>query len=157
VTSLGALVPEADVVTWSGPRDVTVRGPLEEKHWVQPKDYARYFPGAVPPPGSGRERYTKEVLNQFATRAFGRPADPRTVERLAEIAVRLSAEPGVTFESGVAQAMVAVLASPRFIFREENSEPLKPGQAHPYIDEYALASRMSYFLWSSMPDAELFA
>jgi hypothetical protein len=51
--------------------------------------------------------------------------------------------------------MVAVLASPRFIFREEDVEPAKPGEAHPLIDEYALASRLSYFLWSTMPDDEL--
>src|SRR5690606_9332429 len=57
---------------------------------------------------------------------------------------------------GVAQAMVAVLASPSFLFREDRPLPLQPGQAHPFIDEYALASRLSYFLWSSMPDDELF-
>ncbi|HTO05066.1 MAG TPA: DUF1592 domain-containing protein, partial [Opitutus sp.] len=137
-------------------RDVTVRGPLEEKHWVQPKDYARYFPGEVPPAGPARDAYAKDVLNRFATRAFRRPADPRTVDRLAELALRIAAEPGTTFEAGIAQAMVATLASPRFIFREEDVEPLRPGQAHPFVDEYALASRMSYFLWSSMPDDELF-
>jgi len=64
--------------------------------------------------------------------------------------------PGNTFESGVAQAMVAVLASPRFIFREEGTLALQPGQVNPLLDEYALASRLSYFLWSSMPDEELF-
>jgi len=48
------------------------------------------------------------------------------------------------------------MASPRFLFREEETEPLRPGQIYPYVDEYALASRLSYFFWSSMPDAELF-
>ncbi|MEO7598071.1 MAG: DUF1592 domain-containing protein, partial [Opitutus sp.] len=136
--------------------NVTVRGPMDKKYWVPPRDYARYFPREVPTNPAGREAYAKEVLNRFATRAFRRPADPRTVDRLAEIALRIAAEPGGTFENGIAQAMVAVLASPRFIFREENSEPLKPGQAYAFVDEYALASRMSYFLWSSMPDQELF-
>src|SRR5438093_3409938 len=53
--------------------------------------------------------------------------------------------------------MVAVLASPRFVFRLE--EPVSAGTAatrYPLVDEYALASRLSYFLWSSMPDDELF-
>jgi hypothetical protein len=72
------------------------------------------------------------------------------------MAQSVAAQPNSTFEAGVAQAMVAVLASPRFIFREEEVLPLKPGQANPLVDEYALASRLSYFLWSSMPDAELF-
>jgi len=58
----------------------------------------------------------------------------------------------------VARAMVAVLASPRFVFRVEQTDPHAgpASKAHPFVDEYALASRMSYFLWSTMPDAELF-
>ena len=52
--------------------------------------------------------------------------------------------------------MVAVLASPSFIFREERAAAPRPGRLHPDVDEYSLASRLSYFLWSSMPDAELF-
>ena len=65
-------------------------------------------------------------------------------------------QPDTTFEAGIAQAMVAVLASPRFIFREEGVEPLRAGQTHPLVDDYALASRLSYFFWSTMPDEELF-
>ena len=61
---------------------------------------------------------------------------------------------GKTFEAGIGQAMVAVLASPRFLFREESAEPAG-GKTHPFVDEYALASRLSYFFWSSMPDDEL--
>ena len=53
--------------------------------------------------------------------------------------------------------MVAVLASPRFLFRVENAVPGQSGRPHAPIDEYALASRLSYFLWSTMPDDELFA
>ena len=62
---------------------------------------------------------------------------------------------GRTFEAGIAQAMAAVLASPMFLFREEGLEE-SSSDRYPLIDEYALASRLSYFLWSSMPDAELF-
>jgi len=51
--------------------------------------------------------------------------------------------------------MVAVLASPSFLFRDERTLPLRPGQKHPDLDDYSLASRLSYFLWSTMPDAEL--
>src|SRR6185312_12822586 len=63
--------------------------------------------------------------------------------------------PGKTFESGIGQALLAILASPRFLFREEGTLPAAPGKIHPLIDEYSLASRLSYFLWSSMPDDEL--
>ena len=135
---------------------VTVRGPLAPAHWVQPKDYTRYFPRPVPKRERDRAAYAAELLRDFATRAFRRPVDDETVNRLVTMAGNIAAQPHNTFESGVAQAMVAVLASPRFIFREEDVEPLRPGQAHPFVDEYALASRLSYFFWSSMPDAALF-
>jgi hypothetical protein len=137
-------------------RQVTVRGPFDEKHWVQPKDYARFFPKPVPATAAAREQYARELLTSFVTRAFRRPADEATVARLVKMAQTVAAKPEGTFEAGVAQAMVAVLASPRFIFREEETLGLQPGQAHPLVDEYALASRLSYFVWSSMPDAELF-
>src|SRR5205807_199432 len=60
-----------------------------------------------------------------------------------------------------AHAMVAVLASPRFLFRLEEPAKMVPKSRSPVItpplvDEYSLASRLSYFLWSTMPDDELF-
>jgi hypothetical protein len=81
--------------------------------------------------------------------------DDVTVNRLAALAERVYSRDGGTFEAGIAQAMSAALASPRFLFREEGLEE-NPSDRYPLIDEYALASRLSYFLWSSMPDAELF-
>lgn len=135
---------------------VNVRGPAAEPHWVPPKEYARFFPQPVPESAAARAAYARELLGDFAFRAYRRPVDPATVEKLAGLAGRVAAQPGNTFEAGIAQAMTAVLASPRFIFREEETLPLAPGQTHPLVDEWALASRLSYFLWSSMPDAELF-
>ena len=135
---------------------VTVRGPYAPEHWVQPANYARYFPRPVPAEPAARAAYLREILNGFATRAYRRPVDKATVEQLARLAEGTAALDGGTFEAGVAQAMVAVLASPRFIFREEHTLPVAPGQDHPLVDEWALASRLSYFLWSSMPDEELF-
>jgi hypothetical protein len=135
---------------------VTVAGPQDPEFWVQPDNYARFFPQKVPWWPASRKKYAAELLGDFATRAFRRPVDDATVQRLVAVAQNVSAQKGSTFEAGISQAMVAVLASPRFIFREENVEPLRPGQVDPYVDEYALASRLSYFFWSSMPDAELF-
>jgi hypothetical protein len=135
---------------------VTVRGPLEKEHWVQPANYTRYFPQKAPWWPPSRRKYSAELLGAFATRAFRRPVDDATVQRLVAMADSVSAAPGSTYEAGIAQAMVAVLASPRFIFREEDVEPMKPGQVYPLVDEYALASRLSYFFWLSMPDDELF-
>jgi hypothetical protein len=132
----------------------TVRGPLEKEHWVPPPNYERYFPRPVPSKPDERRQYARELLKAFVTRAFRRPVDDETVNRLAKLAESTYATEGQTFEAGIAKAMTVVLASPRFLFREEGTEPGAPG-THPLIDEYALASRLSYFLWSSMPDEEL--
>ncbi|QDV36158.1 DUF1592 domain-containing protein [Tautonia plasticadhaerens] len=134
---------------------LTVRGPMGEEHLVRPEGYERFFPGEVPEDESGRRRYARDLLDRFATRAFRRPAGAETADRLADIAMFVAGQENRTFESGMAQAMVAVLASPRFLFREEGVEPGSLGP-YPRIDEYALASRLSYFLWSTMPDDELF-
>jgi len=135
-------------------QSVTLRGPLDERFWVPPPDYARFFPGEIPGDAAGRRLYARELLGKFATRAFRRPVDEVTKDRLAAMALAVAAQEGQTFEGGVAQAMAAVLTSPRFLFREGDVEPGEPGR-HPLVDEYDLASRLSYFLWSSMPDDEL--
>lgn len=135
---------------------VTVRGPLSPEHWRSPENYGRYFPGGPAPAGGPeRDRRAAEVLRAFATKAFRRPAETAVVDQLVGLARQVYAEPGRTFEEGVARAMMAVLASPRFLFRIEPPPAGGDGRPGP-IDEYALASRLSYFLWSTMPDEELF-
>jgi len=96
----------------------------------------------------------KAVVNWFVSRAFRRPATGAEIARYAK--VFLDAEKaGGNWESG-AQAMIAVvLSSPKFIFRAEQDEKPTEREAHP-VGEFALASRLSYFLWGSMPDEELF-
>ncbi len=133
---------------------VTVRGPLEQKFWVQPANYRRFFPEAVPADAAGRRAYAGKILASFASHAFRRPVDQDTTARLVRLAESVYSKSGRTFEAGIAQAMTVILASPRFLFREEASSPGTSGE-HPLIDEYSLASRLSYFFWSSMPDAEL--
>lgn len=134
---------------------VTVRGPLAPEFWAPTPGYAKYFPREVPAGAKERRAYAREVLEKFATRAFRSPVDSVTLDRLVALAEKVSLQPTSTFEAGVSQAMVAVLASPTFIFREDRTEPLKRGQTYASIDEFALASRLSYFFWSSMPDEEL--
>ena len=135
---------------------VTARGPLDEKHFVRPKNYERFFIKDVPRTPAGRREYAREVLGSFVRKAFRSPVDDQTVDRLVSLAEVVSNQPKKTFEAGLAQAMVAALASPRFLFREEGKESNPTPQSHPLVDEYALASRLSYFLWSSMPDDDLF-
>ena len=138
---------------------VKLQGPLDPKHWTRSRNYDRFFSNGEPPETDpDRRRYAREVLARFATRAFRRPVDDPTLDRLVTIAEEIYRQPGHRVEEGVARAMVAVLASPRFVFRVEGTESKgsHPVQTHPQVDEYALASRLSYFLWSTMPDEELF-
>ncbi|MCC7084457.1 MAG: DUF1592 domain-containing protein [Pirellulales bacterium] len=123
------------------------------------KSYRRFFTKDEPPESADERRhYSREILERFAGRAFRRPVDDATVVRLQDLAESIYSQPGKRFEEGVALAMVAVLASPQFLFRVEQPEPQADGDkptAFPLIDEYSLASRLSYFLWSTMPDDEL--
>ncbi|HHY85314.1 MAG TPA: DUF1592 domain-containing protein [Verrucomicrobia bacterium] len=134
---------------------VAVRGPVEERHWTKPANYDRFFPPNIPSDHAQRRALAGELLEKFATRAFRRPADRDTVDRLVSLAESVYTQPEKTFEAGIAHAMAAALSSPRFLFRFEESAPGTEGPYAP-VDEYALASRLSYFLWSTMPDDELF-
>jgi hypothetical protein len=102
-----------------------------------------------------RRECTRKVLERFASRAYRRPATSDEVNRLLKL-TDLAEKNGDSFERGIQVACQALLVSPHFLFRVElDSEPRNPAAAHPVTD-YELASRLSYFLWSSMPDEELF-
>lgn len=102
------------------------------------------------------DRKLREFTPWFLTRAFRRPPTPAETDRYLKIAEAAATEAKGRWESGVQQLLKVVLCSPKFLFRVElDSLPRFPGP-HP-IDEYQLASRLSYFLWNSMPDDELFA
>jgi hypothetical protein len=153
---------------------VRVQGPTEEKYWVRPKNFAFFFTKDPPAQGGERREYAREVLGRFLQRAYRRPVDERSVARLVSLAESIYQQPGKRFEDGIAQAIVPVLASPRFLFRIEDvqtagapvSEPAsrqararagsETGAPAGLLDEYSLASRLSYFFWSTMPDEELF-
>jgi hypothetical protein len=138
-------------------REIAIRGPLDDAHGTRPKNFERFF-WKDPPQGSkDRREYAREVLSRFGTKAYRRPMDEHTVGRLVAIAEGVYKSPGKRFEDGIAEAMIPLLASPRFLFRVEQTEPEAAREKYPVLDEYSLASRLSYFLWSTMPDDELFA
>jgi hypothetical protein len=134
---------------------LTVRGPTAQEHWARPPNYDRFFDRDAPQDANERQQEARAVLRKFASKAFRRPVDDRTVERLATLAESVYTQPGKTFEAGIAHAFVAVIASPRFLFRLEEAAPGNEAQSTAEVDEYSLASRLSYFLWSTMPDDEL--
>jgi hypothetical protein len=96
-----------------------------------------------------------EILTRFATKAYRRPATTDEVERLLKF-VDQAEKNKERWEVGVQLALQAVLCSPKFLFRVELDNRPDSKDAHP-IDDFQLASRLSYFLWSTMPDDELFA
>jgi hypothetical protein len=98
----------------------------------------------------------RAIVTHFAGRAFRRPATPEEVERILKLYDRADQE-GERFENRIRLALCRVLVSPHFLFRVELDPPnTLPGTIYP-ISEYELASRLSYFFWSSMPDEELLA
>ena len=153
--SQGSRPPVTNVTMRIG--SVQVRGPLKPKFWTPPENYARFFPdGPAPDNVTARDQYAEKLLREFATRAFRRPIEKRKIDQLVSIARELYTQPGRTFEEGIGRAMMAVLGSPRFLFRVEQPGPAAAGERFVPIDEFALAARLSYFLWSTMPDDELF-
>lgn len=110
----------------------------------------------VPDPASVQV-LSREFVARFAPRAFRRPVADAEVERYAKF-VSLAVEQGETFERGVQVALTAMLVSPHFLYHIEG-EPLSTADAPAtpaVLANYALASRLSYFLWSTLPDEELF-
>jgi hypothetical protein len=136
---------------------VQLQGPQDESKWNPMPGYAKFFPrGEASSDPAERKQYAREILSGFAFKAFRRPVPDETIDKLVDIAQSIYDAPGGTFEKGISQAMVAILASPRFIYRVESPQPAIPGGPFAAVDEYGLASRLSYFLWSTMPDDELF-
>ena len=107
-----------------------------------------------PEPSLPRAEALRTHLTDLISRAYRRPASEREVERLSGLAEH-GLEQGGSFQAGIAAAMEALLVSPHFLFKVElDPHPDDPRAIRP-LDDYELATRMSYFIWSSMPDDEL--
>ncbi len=111
------------------------------------------------------------ILSRFARRAFRRPVNPAELQPYLDLYAQARKE-GSTFDDSIGVALQAILVSPDFLFRIETPVPLQAHAGalhnvsyHPAspaansdiqeVSDYALASRLSYFLWSTMPDDEL--
>ena len=104
-------------------------------------------------PRRSREEQTREVLGRFLRRAFRRSLDSGELDRHAAL-VEAAMKEGRGWHEGVQLAMQAALSSPKFLFRAEFDDRPDAKEVRP-LDEFQLASRLSYFLWSTMPDDEL--
>ncbi len=137
-------------------RRVIVQGPLGGEQKQFSKAYQMIFvDGPGPEDDAGRANYARKIMRSFVSRAFRKPIDEGTVDRLVAIVREVDQQPGKNFQDGIKAAIGACLASPRFLFRlEVQPEPDNP-QKVVLLDEYSLASRLSFFLWGSVPDDEL--
>jgi hypothetical protein len=124
---------------------IDIGGPFNQVTGPSPESPRRiYVCGHAP--GKHTDACARTIVTHFAARAFRRPVTAKEVEPFLQF-VALARKHGDSFEEGVATALEAVLVSPDFLYRiERSTAPLS---------DYELATRLSYFLWSSMPDADL--
>lgn len=116
---------------------------------LPPASYAKIFPC-----GHDRNAHQasclRQSVTQLATRAFRRPATQDELSSLLALANSVTADGG-SIDDAARVALQAMLTSPQFLFRIEHDS--QPGPHA--INEFELASRLSYFLWASMPDGQL--
>ena len=105
------------------------------------------------PANAAEEACADEILAKLARRAFRRPADDLDLEVLRGFYAEGRGEGN--FDAGIQRALESILVDPEFLFRIERDPPgVEPATAY-RLSDIELASRLSFFLWSSLPDDEL--
>jgi hypothetical protein len=110
------------------------------------------FLNVQPDEKTTEDEAAKKLLEAFLPRAFRRPVDAVEVERFQSL-FRSAKRRGEKYDNAILYALQAVLISPHFLFRIEDTNA---GPEPRLAPDYALASRLSYFLWGTMPDDALF-
>lgn len=134
---------------------VSITGPYEATGPGDSPSRQRIFGGTVPPAAAGDyEPCARQVLTPLLRLAYRRSVTEEDMRRPLQFFREGCAEGG-SFEAGIEHALSAILVSPQFLIRVERDPPgIAPGTAY-HISEYELASRLAFFLWSSLPDAPL--
>jgi hypothetical protein len=132
-------------------RDLIIRGPYRTTGLSQTPSREKIF--SCRPTSQDEElRCAREIVTKLATEAYRRPMAPKEVDALMPFYTKGAQKEG--FEGGVRTAIEAVLSSPHFIFRlERQPETVKAGNYR--VTDLDLASRLSFFLWGTVPDKEL--
>jgi len=129
-----------------------ITGPLDGPPPEKPARHRKIY--LKREPAENDDTYALRVLNSFARKAFRRPSADGEVKRYLQL-VALAKKQGEGVEEGIRLALEAMLVSPAFLYREEpQPQPDDASKIHP-IDEHSLATRLSYFFWSTMPDQRL--
>jgi len=167
------LAPGDHAVRFSFPEYANVADPRKQlnpdgrrKLYVDYVDIAGpYSVAAVRPPGFNKificgdaGRYSaacaRQIITNLMSRAYRRTATDSEVTAMMALATQVQKRD--SFEEAIRVVTEAVLISPNFLFRIERDPPVKSADGSYEIGDYEMASRLSYFLWSSMPDDELF-
>jgi mono/diheme cytochrome c family protein len=146
-----------DTLDWTGRPHldrVTITGPLAVKGPGQTASRARVF--TCHPASPAREAEltcAKEILSALVRRSYREPSASADLTPILGFYEQVREKDG--FESGIEAALQLILASPKFLFRAEVDPPGTRAGGIYRIDDVELASRLSFFLWSSIPDDEL--
>lgn len=114
-----------------------------------PAFHQKYIPNAIVP--QRRTETAKRLLTNFATKAFRRPPTVEEMNRVMK-AFEMAMQDSEPVEKGIQLGIQAILVSPSFLFRVEPEAPNKADRA---LNGYEMATRLSYFLWSTTPDDRL--
>ncbi|MCA9068480.1 MAG: DUF1592 domain-containing protein, partial [Planctomycetaceae bacterium] len=125
--------------------NIQIEGPLEE--W--PRQSRLNLLGQVDP-DKGTVEDLRAILSRVLPRAFRRTTDATQLELFIGLA-KQALDEGQSFEKALRRGLKGMLCAPEFLFLEEQLSEGKPS----FVDDFSLAARLSYFLWSSLPDQEL--
>ena len=136
-------------------RSVTITGPYDAAGAADTPSRARIFT-CRPAGGAGEPACARDILSALARRAYRRPASGGELGVLLDF-YEQGRQNGGSFEDGVELAIRRLLVSPEFLYRiEADPAGAAPGAPYP-VSDLDLASRLSFFLWSSIPDDALLA
>jgi hypothetical protein len=146
IPARGPAAPDVTALVIGGPHKVTGRGDTPSR--------ARIF--TCRPGSAGEEsECAKSILSNLARRAFRRPVTDADIQPLLRFYAKARNAAGGDFDSGIQSALEAMLVSADFLFRvERDPKGAAPGSTYK-LGPTELASRLSFFLWSSIPDDEL--
>ncbi len=131
---------------------VSIIGPLEDSGPGESPSRQRLFTSSPTSPND-EENCAKKILSNLVRLAYRRPVDEESLK--TPMRFYREGRAAGDFDTGIEMAVSSVLVNPQFLFHIERDPPnIRSGTAYP-IDDFELASRLSFFLWSSIPDAEL--
>jgi hypothetical protein len=130
-----------------------IRGPFNATGVSQTAARNHIFSSCYPKGAAEETACARKVIGDMARRAFRRPVTDRDLTAL--MGFYAEGRKASDFDAGVRRALTAVLAHPDFLFRTDQPvNELPPGTVY-RLDDFSLASRLSFFLWSSLPDDQL--